>query len=40
MDWPRAVGRVICCCPHATCTMSNSSRNIDNFMTSLDIAQD
>ena len=30
-NWPRAVGGVICCCPHATCTMSNGSRNIDYF---------
>ena len=37
-NWPRAVGGVICCCPHATCTMSNCSRNIDYFLISLDLA--
>ena len=37
-NWPRAVGGVICCCSHATCTLSNSSRIIDYFMTSLDLA--
>ena len=38
-NWPRAVGGVICCCPHATCTMSNSSRHIDYFTASSDSAQ-
>ena len=37
-NWPRAVGGVICCCPHATCTMSKRSRNVGHFMTSLDLA--
>ena len=35
-NWPRAVGGVICCCPHATCAMSNCSRTIDHFMDSID----
>ena len=38
-NWPRAVGGVICCCHHATCTVSNSSRHIDYLMTSSDLAQ-